>query len=239
MGATQLNPGKDADDLIAAGLMQDLTELATAEDWATILRPKSQMDSCTLDGKVYCVPVNLHSGQWMWTNRKVYEDAGIAPPQNWAEMIAAAPALKEKGIIPLSLAEGWPVGLLTEDLIVAIAGVDTYVSVYKDRNLELARGPEFTKVFEAIDAARQIIDPKTVVPQWNDAVALVISGKAGANVMGDWAGGEFAVADGSEDSRRGRVSDHLSLSFCAVIHCDRQGLGLDPEPGLRVGKNRA
>ena len=194
MGATQLNPGKDADDLIAAGLMQDLTDLATAEDWANILRPKSQMDSCTLDGKVYCVPVNLHSGQWMWTNRKVYEDAGIAPPQNWAEMVAAAPALKAKGIIPLSLAEGWPVGLLTEDLIVAIAGVDNYVAVYKDRNMDIARGPEFAKVFQAIDAARQIIDPKTVVPQWNDAVALVIQGKAGANVMGDWAGGEFAVA---------------------------------------------
>jgi glucose/mannose transport system substrate-binding protein len=194
MGATQLNPGKDADDLIAAGLMQDLTELAAAEDWANILRPKSQLESCTVDGKVYCVPVNLHSGQWMWTNRKVYEDAGIAPPTNWAEMVAAAPALKEKGIIPLSLAEGWPVGLLTENLIIAIAGVDNYVAVYKDRNMEMARGPEFAAVFQAIDAARQIIDPKTVVPQWNDAVALVIQGKAAANVMGDWAGGEFAVA---------------------------------------------
>ncbi len=194
MGATQLNPGKDADDLIAAGLMLDLTDLAVAEDWATILRPKSQMDSCTLDGRVYCVPVNLHSGQWMWTNRKVYEEAGIAPPQNWGEMIAAAPALQAKGIIPLSLAEGWPIGLLTEDLIVAIAGVDNYVSVYKDRNLSMARGAEFAAVFQAIDAARQIIDPKTVVPQWNEAVGLVISGKAGANVMGDWAGGEFQVA---------------------------------------------
>jgi glucose/mannose transport system substrate-binding protein len=195
MCATQLNPGKDADDLIAAGLLQDLTELAVAEDWANILRPKSQMDSCTLDGKVYCVPVNLHSGQWMWTNRKVYEDLGIAPPQTWAEMVAAAPKLQEAGIIPLSLAEGWPIGLLTEDLIVAIAGVDNYVAVYQDRNLELARGPEFAAVFQAIDQARQIIDPKTVVPQWNDAVALVIQGKAGANVMGDWAGGEFAVAN--------------------------------------------
>ncbi|MFN0113561.1 MAG: ABC transporter substrate-binding protein [Paracoccaceae bacterium] len=195
MCATQLNPGKDADDLIAAGLMLDLTDLAVAEDWANILRPKSQMDSCTLDGKVYCVPVNLHSGQWMWTNRKVYEDLGIAPPQTWAEMVAAAPKLKEAGIIPLSLAEGWPIGLLTEDLIVAIAGVDNYVSVYQDRNMEMARGPEFAAVFQAIDQARQIIDPKTVVPQWNDAVALVIQGKAGANVMGDWAGGEFAVAN--------------------------------------------
>ena len=30
--ATQFNPGKDADDLVAAGLMQDLTELATKEN---------------------------------------------------------------------------------------------------------------------------------------------------------------------------------------------------------------
>jgi glucose/mannose transport system substrate-binding protein len=195
MGATQLNPGSDANDLVKAGLMLDLTDLATKEDWANILRPASQLESCTIDGRVYCVPVNLHSGQWMWTNRKVFEDAGIAPPANWNELIAAAPALQEKGIIPLSLAEGWPIGLLTEDLIVAVAGPETYVSIWKDRNTELAAGPEMTKVFEAIDAARQIVDPKTVVPQWNEAVGLVISGKAAANVMGDWAGGEFQVAN--------------------------------------------
>jgi ABC-type glycerol-3-phosphate transport system substrate-binding protein len=40
MGATQLNPGKDADDLIAAGLLEDITDVATAGDWAKILRPK-------------------------------------------------------------------------------------------------------------------------------------------------------------------------------------------------------
>ena len=42
--ATQFNPGKDADDLIAAGLMQDLTELATKEGWYDIVRPKSQIE---------------------------------------------------------------------------------------------------------------------------------------------------------------------------------------------------
>ncbi len=194
MGATQLNPGKDADDLVKAGLMLDLTDLATKDNWAGTLRPKSQLDSCTYDGKVYCVPVNLHSGQWMWLNRHVFEDNGLPVPKDWNELIAAAPALKEKGIMPLSIAEGWPVGLLVQDLIVAVAGVDTYVAVYKDRNLDLAAGPEMAKVFQAIDAARKLVDPKTVVPQWNEAVGLVISGKAAANVMGDWAGGEFTVA---------------------------------------------
>ena len=194
MGATQLNPGKDADELIAAGLMQDLTELAIKEDWATILRPASQLASCTVDGKVYCVPVNLHSAQWMWTNRKVFEDNGMVPPTNFNELMALAPALQEKGIQPLSLAQGWPVGLMVNDLLVAIAGVDNFVKVYKDRDLAIATGAEFTKVFDAVAAARQFAPADKMVPQWNEAVALVIEGKAAANIMGDWAGGEFAVA---------------------------------------------
>ena len=33
MGATQLNPGKDADDLVKAHLMLDLTDLAEKEGW--------------------------------------------------------------------------------------------------------------------------------------------------------------------------------------------------------------
>ena len=194
MGATQLNPGKDADDLIAAGLMLDLTDLAVKEDWAHILRPASQLESCTKDGRVYCVPVNLHSQQWMWTNCKVFTDAGLEPPKNWNDLVADAPALQAKGIIPLSMAGGWPVRIMTEDLTVAIAGTANFIAVYKDRNLDIAAGPDMAKVFQAIDTARKMVDPKTVVPQWNEAVGLVISGKAAANIMGDWAGGEFAVA---------------------------------------------
>jgi glucose/mannose transport system substrate-binding protein len=46
-----------------------------------------------------------------------------------------------------------------------------------------------------MDDARKIVDPNSIVPQWNDAVSLVITGKAAANVMGDWARGEFSVAN--------------------------------------------
>ncbi len=194
MGATQLNPGHDADELIKAGLLTDLSDLAKKEDWAHILRPASQLASCTVDGKVYCVPVNLHSAQWMWTNRKVFADAGIEPPKNWNDLVKAAPALKAKGIQPLAMAQGWPVGLLVGDLIVAIAGGDNFVKVYKDRDLAVANGAEFGKVFQAVADARSMVDQKAVTKQWNEAVGLVISGKAAANVMGDWAGGEFQVA---------------------------------------------
>ena len=192
--ATQFNPGHDSDELVAAGLMQDLTDLATKEDWKKLVRPASALAGCTHDGKVYCVPVNLHSGQWMWTNRKVFDDAGLPQPKNLNDLIADAPKLKEKGIIPLSLAQGWPVGLLINDVTVGVGGLDLYLKVYKDRDIKAATGPESQKVWKTLDDLRKLIDPKAEVPQWNDAVSQVITGKAAANIMGDWARGEFSVA---------------------------------------------
>jgi glucose/mannose transport system substrate-binding protein len=194
MGATQLNPGKDADDLIAADLMLDLTDLANQEDWKSIINPPSQLASCTYGGKVFCVPVNLHSGQWMWINRHVYEDNGIPVPTNWNEFVATAGDIQAKGIIPLAMANGWAVGAALGPIEIAVSGVDNYVKIRKDRDIELAAGPEGRKVWEALDATRQLVDPANIVPQWNDAVAQVIRGEAAANIMGDWAGGEFAVA---------------------------------------------
>ena len=41
------------------------------------------------------------------------------------------------------------------DLLVAIAGVDNFVKVYKDRDAAIATGPEFAAVFEAVAQARQ------------------------------------------------------------------------------------
>jgi glucose/mannose transport system substrate-binding protein len=193
--ATQFNPGKDADDLIDAGLMTDLTELAEKEGWKDIVYPPSQFESCVRDGKVWCVPVNIHSAFWMWTNRKVFEDAGLEPPTDWNDLLAAAPTLREKGIIPLSAAQGWPISTLSDNIEVGVLGIDNFKKIYIDRDMEVAGGDLSRGVWEKLDEARQLIDSAEIVPQWNDAVSLVITGKAGANVMGDWAQGEFSVAE--------------------------------------------
>jgi glucose/mannose transport system substrate-binding protein len=194
--ATQFNPGKDADDLVDAGLMTDLTDLATKEGWKNFVYPKTQLDpTCVRNGKIWCVPVNIHSGFWMWINRKVYESNGIAVPKTWDEVIAAAPKLREKGIIPVSAAQGWPISTLSDDIEVGVLGIPNFIKIYKDRDMTVAKSAQARAVWEKMDQARKVIDAKEIVPQWNDAVALVITGKASANIMGDWAQGEFAVAN--------------------------------------------
>ena len=194
MGATQFNHGRQAEELVAAGLMRDLSDLAAKEKWAEVVRPKSLLDSCTLDGKIYCVPVNIHSWQWLWLSNKAFEDAGVAIPKNWDEFVAAAPALEAKGIVPLAVGgQPWQTSGAFDVLLMSVGGTDTFLKVYKDKDAEFAAGPEIAKVFKAADDARKMAK-NTNVQDWNQATNMVITGKAGGQIMGDWAQGEFQVA---------------------------------------------
>ena len=194
MGATQFNTGRQAEELVAAGLMRDLTDLATKEKWAEVIRPKSLLDGCTVDGKVYCVVVNIHSWQWLWLSNKAFADAGVPVPKNWDEFVAAAPALEKAGKIPLAIGgQPWQTTGAFNVLIPAIAGKDIFLKVYKDKDETVAAGPEIAKVFKAADDARKM-SAKSNVQDWNQATNLVITGQAGGQIMGDWAQGEFQVA---------------------------------------------
>ena len=127
MGATQLNHGRQAEELVEAGLMLDLTELAEKEGWKDIVRPSSLLDACTLDGKVYCVPVNIHSFQWMWTSLQAYEKAGVEPPKDWNEFVASAPKLREAGITPLAVgAQTWQTNAMFGVIRMGLGGIDLY-----------------------------------------------------------------------------------------------------------------
>jgi glucose/mannose transport system substrate-binding protein len=194
MGATQFNHGRQAEELVQAGLMRDLTDLATKEHWKELIRPASLLDSCTLNGKIYCVPVNIHSQQWLWISNKAFKDAGVAVPTNWNEFVAAAPALEKAGKIPLAQGrQSWQTTLTFQVLLVAIGGPDAYRKVFGDKDKVFAAGPEIAKVFAAADQARKL-SAKSTVQDWNQATAMVIKGDAGGHIMGDWAQGEYQVA---------------------------------------------
>lgn len=194
MGATQFNHGRQAEELVEAGLMRDLTPIAEKEGWKDFIKPSSLLDSCTVDGKIYCVPVNIHSQQWLWLSNAAFEKAGVPVPTNWDEYVAAGPALEKAGIIPLAMGQQpWQSSLAFQVLVVALAGPDVFTKIYGGKDAELAAGPEMTKVFEAADKARAMA-ANSKVQDWNQATNLVITGQAAGQIMGDWAQGEFQVA---------------------------------------------
>ena len=62
----------------------------------------------------------------------------------------------------------------------------------KTRNSQL--NPECAAVFEAAEVARGL-SADIEVTDWNLATVAVITSKAAAQIMGDWAQGEFAIAN--------------------------------------------
>ncbi len=194
MGATQFNHGRQTEELIEAGLMRDLTHIAEAEGWKDLVNPSSLLDSCTVDGRIYCVPVNIHSWQWLWLSNAAFEKAGVPVPNNWDEFVAAAPKLEAAGIVPLALGQQpWQNSGLFNVLLATLAGPETLVQVYGEKDAEVAAGPEIARVFKAAEDARRMRQGSNV-QDWNQATNLVITGKAGGQIMGDWAQGEFQVA---------------------------------------------
>jgi glucose/mannose transport system substrate-binding protein len=194
MAATQFNHGRQAEELVEAGLMRDLTDLATSEGWADVVAAPALLESCTLDGKIYCVPVNIHSWQWMWLSNKAFEDAGVPVPTNWEELVAAAPKLREAGKIPLAVGgQPWQQNGVFNVLMNALGGKELTLQVYDEKDAEAAAGPEVAKIFEALAQAREMSQGSNV-QNWNEATNLVITDQAGAQIMGDWAQGEFQVA---------------------------------------------
>lgn len=194
MGATQLNHGRQAEELIEAGLLLDLTDVAEAQGWKDIVNPPSLLEACTVDGRIYCAPVNIHSWEWIWLSHKAFEDAGVPVPSNWDEFAAAGEALENAGKIPLALGQqSWQAGGAFGVMSIAIAGIDAWTDVVVNKNAETVMGPEYTKVFEAAATARAFA-ANSNVQDWNQATNLVITGQAGGQIMGDWAQGEFQVA---------------------------------------------
>lgn len=195
MGATQLNHGRQAEELVEAGLMLDLTDVAEAEGWKDIIHPISLLDACTVDGKIYCAPVNIHSWQWIWLSNAAFAEAGVDVPSNWDEFVAAAPALEAAGKIPLAMGQQpWQSNGAFGVLSVALGGIDWWNEVNVNRNMDVVNGDVSKSIWEAYGAAREL-SAGSNVQDWNQATNLVITGQAGGQIMGDWAQGEFQVAN--------------------------------------------
>ena len=195
--AAQFNPGRQYEELIAAGLLLDLTPLAEKEGWDNFIRPEQIKAPCKIDGKWWCVPVNIHMQNWAWASVAAFKKAGLEVPTDWGTYLADLPKLKDAGVIPFAVGGdggGWQISLLANQLILAQLGAETVEKIWKDKDLALAGGPEVLKAFQTLKSLGSYADAGSPNRSWADTTSLVISGEAALQVMGDWAQGEFQVA---------------------------------------------
>lgn len=188
------------DQYVVPGYCEPITDLYTENGWADVI-PEGLVEQATWESEQYSIPVGVHRGNGFWYNKNVMADNGIEVGDTMTldEFFAAADILKEAGIPALALAmkDTFPGAQTFENTLLGVVGPETYRALFNGETAWDDPG-----VREAADAFAKMLDyvnDDFSALTWDQAMALVIEGKAGFNSMGDWAYGEVVAKDAVDD----------------------------------------
>jgi glucose/mannose transport system substrate-binding protein len=193
--AMQLNTGKQFDELVEGDLLADVDAVAAEGNWKSVM-PAAFIAAATRKGKMYAVPINIHGQNWLWYNKDVLASIGAAEPKTWDEAVVILDKLKADGkVIPLAFSgqKVWERNLFSA-VLTGVGGGPMWLGLLGKQDATLAQSAEFKQVAVAYKKLKNYVDTGAPGRNWNDATNLVIQGKAGMQIMGDWAKGEFAAA---------------------------------------------
>ncbi|MDP9656882.1 UNVERIFIED_ORG: glucose/mannose transport system substrate-binding protein [Pseudomonas putida] len=208
-GVAQIK-GPDIQEWGSTGLLSTdaLKDVSKAENWDGLLSKKVS-DTVKYEGDYVAVPVNIHRVNWLWINPQVFKKAGIEKaPTTLEEFYAAGDKLKAAGFIALAHGgQPWQDSTVFEDVVLSVMGADGYKKALVDLDQKTLSGPEMTQSFAELKKITGYMDPNRAGRDWNIAAADVINGKAGMQMMGDWAKSEWTAA------KKVAGKDYLCVAF--------------------------
>jgi glucose/mannose transport system substrate-binding protein len=180
----QAHAGAELNDYIAAGQIEDLSALY--QEWGlTNAFPQGLIANLTVDGKIYSVPANIHRANVLWSNKTVLASAGITQDATTLDaFFADLEKLKAKGVTPLALGRDWTQLMLFESVLISDLGAAKFTGLWNgttpwsDPGVDTAI-TDYARLLTYTNTDRDTFD-------WTDAEKLIMDGKAGYQLMGDW-----------------------------------------------------
>lgn len=173
------------------GVMANLNSVAEDDNWASKVPPPLQNFSKYNDQWI-AAPVGIHRINWIWANKKIFDELGLDVPTTFDELIIAADQIESAGYIAFaSGGQAWQEVTIFDNAVLSVGGVDFYRKAFKDLDDATLRGPTMQKAFQQLRKIRLRVDEDYSGRDWNIATEMVINGDAAMQIMGDWAKGEF------------------------------------------------
>jgi len=193
--AALFNVSRQFRDLIDQGLLVTLDDVARRDHWESWL-PEPMLDVIRVGGHYYAAPVSLHMPTWIWYSRSALRKAGIArEPASFDELFADLDRLRAAGLVPLAHGgQSWQDNIVFRAVLANLGGRELYLKVLRERDPQAINSPEFARVLTTFKRLHGYVDAGSPGRNWNDATALLITGRAGFQIMGDWVKAEFTRA---------------------------------------------
>jgi glucose/mannose transport system substrate-binding protein len=186
--------GFDILDWAAEGKLANLDAVATEEGWDAVV-PAALQGFAKFDGKWVSAPVNVHSTNWVWANKSILDELGIAQPESWDDFVAALQKVKDSGKVALAHGgQAWQDATVFDSAVLSVGGTEFYTKAFIDLDADALGSDQMVEVFNRMATLRSFVDDNFSGRDWNLASAMVINGEAAFQIMGDWAKGEFLNA---------------------------------------------
>jgi glucose/mannose transport system substrate-binding protein len=171
--------------------LQPLTQFFKDQGFDKVM-PKLLLDQLNINGEIYTVPVNIHRSNILWYNPKIFKDNNLTPPKTLDEFFTVAEALKGKNITPLAVGgkDKFEASHLFESVLLATFGPDDYPKLFSG-DAAIWDDPRTTQAISTMGKMLGYANKDRSALGWSDAAQLVLDGKAGMTIMGDWAEGYF------------------------------------------------
>jgi raffinose/stachyose/melibiose transport system substrate-binding protein len=177
---------------IKAGKVTPLVSKAAASSSSSYLSQflPSSLGAVTVNGKVYGIPVEGTQPVYFFYNKQVFSKYNLSFPQTWAQLLADVKTLKSDGVTPISLAGGasWTELMYLEYLADRIGG-PSVADALQSNQPNAWSNPAVTA---ALTDIQQLIKAGafetgyTSLQDNGSNDALVYTGKAAMQLMGDW-----------------------------------------------------
>jgi raffinose/stachyose/melibiose transport system substrate-binding protein len=158
--------------------------------WLSSFLPSS-LGAVTYKGQVYGVPVEGTQPVYFFYNKSIFAQYHLAFPTTWTGLLSTVATLKAHGVVPISLAEGdqWP-GLMYLEYLADRIGGPSVADALQSNSPGAWSSPA---VLQALTDIQQLVKAGAFQTGYDSlhysgggSDALVYSGKAAMQLMGDW-----------------------------------------------------
>jgi raffinose/stachyose/melibiose transport system substrate-binding protein len=193
---------------VTAGQVEDLTSWFDQNPAVKNRLFPTSFSAGTINGKIYAMPCETVQPIVLYYNKKVFDQAGVQPPQSWGDLMSLVSKLNAKGIAPFSLGgqSRWTNMMWLEFLFDRIGGPEVFAAIFngeKNSWSDPSAIDALTKVQDLVRANGFIKGFASITADSNADQALLYTGKAAMMLHGSWSygiqqsdGGDFVPAGG-------------------------------------------
>jgi len=187
----QLHAGLEVQGYAPEQKLETLDDFYTQQNLAAVFPPGLISLLKLYGGHFWGVPVNIHRANVLWYSKKLFTANNLTAPVTFDDFFKVADALKAKGVTAYCYGshDGFEDANQFETVLIGKLGADGYNGLWTGKTAWT--DPKVTDALNTFQKMLSYSNADHAALTWDGAAQMIVDGKCGMEIMGDWENGFF------------------------------------------------